>query len=695
MKKIILIVLVVLLIVGGVFLLKGKGVLNLGGSSQFEIENILPQKPFLYLEFKNTKKNVDKILNTSFWKRLSAIDFDVLLDNNLLNSQEKMVYQILKKSFENPKENELFKKFFSRDVAFAIYEPNLDFSVLSQSGPQGMQLLFDEVLSNLYLITRLDAQSQITEFISGSFGQLGENVTIEDEIYKDQEIKIVSVQGIPYKFVYTRIKDLMIMGVGKFSAQKSIDVFQGAANSLSKDKDYGLAKGKFVENPEVKAFFNVEALFSSLEEKLNDLPGIKEESQAEMRMQLQQSFASLKGFKSANISTAWIDLFEMKVDIIFDLKRMETAMAKYYSACQNEDNQSINFIPSNSLAYLWGNCFDLNYYWEETKKELAMSTVPGQPSVKDQIAQYEQMIGLTIEGDILPAFGDEIGGYIKDIHVDRNFPIPELVLFIKIKDQVKAEKLLGLLKNQPAVMFQNENYNGIDLNYISLPIADYVSPGYCFLNNHLLISVNKELLKSSIDSSKKTAVSLTSNASFKILNRGLTNKSIGVQFFKVDELAFKLASILEWSNNWIATNDQKKEAFKDGAKLRLAQIQKDIENDERELKQKEQKIKELETIIANMETGGQDASVQKSELKVFDAEVQDIKQDLEANVQDAMSIEETISSYSAASIENDNRKMYLNYVILPIVNSFKVIEGVGVNSIISSDSMETSLFMKL
>ncbi|MGE0269116.1 MAG: DUF3352 domain-containing protein [Candidatus Omnitrophota bacterium] len=694
MKKVVLIVLIVLLMAGGVtyFFMK-KGGVNLFVSSQFEIENIMPQKPLFYLELRNTKKNIDKILSTSFWKRLSAVDFDVLLKNNLLSKQEAMVYQILKKSLENPKENEIFRKFFSKDVAFAIYEPDFDFSTLSQAGTQGLQLLLDEVFSNLSLVTRLDAQSQIAEFISGSFGQLGDNVTIEDEVYKNQEIKIVSIQGVPYKFVYTRIKDLMIMGVGKFAVQKSIDIFQGAANSLSKDNNYLLAKEKYVANPEMITFFNIETLFLSLEEKLDELPGL--EAQAEMKRQMQQTFDSLRGFKSVNISLAWVDLFEMKFDILYDLKRMSESTAKYYSACKNEENQSINFTPSNSLAYSWGNCFDLSYYWEETKKELELSSVPGQPSVTKQIEQYEQMIGLTIDGDILPAFGDEIGGYMKDIHIDRNFPIPELVLFIKVKDQAKVEKLLGLLKNQPAIMFQSESYNGIGLNYINLPVAEYVSPGYCFLNDYLLISVNKELLKNSIDSSKKTTTSLTSNPSFKILNKGLTNKNIGVQFLKIDELAFKMASILEWSNNWVAANDQKKEAFKDGAKLRLTQVQKDIENDERELKQKEQKLTELESTISQMEAEGRDVSDQQIELKEIKAVIQDIKGDLEANVHDAMNMEDTIRAYGAASSDMENRKIYFDHVIIPIVNSFKVIEGMGMYSVISPESMETRVFMKL
>jgi len=696
MKKIFIFIIVgILLIAGGIFILNKKIGITLPGPTQFGIENVMPEKPILYVEFRNTGMNFNKIIQTPFWKRISGIDFDVILADAKLNEQEKMVFQMLKKFFENPKENEIFNKFFSKDVAVAIYEPALNVNTLAQAGPGGFQILMDELLSKFYLISRLDAQAQLTEIISSSFSSFGENVKIEDESYKDQEIKIVSIQGIPYQLVYTRVKDLLIVGVGKFSVQKSIDVFLGATNSMEKDQNYLLARSKFVKNPDVKTYFDMENLFSILEKKFMEMPGANAADSAEMKKQMEQTFASVKGFKSANMSSNWTDLVEMKFDIIFDLKTMSGAMAKYYASCKNEENGSINLIPSNMLAYIWGNCFDLGYYWEETKKELELSTVPGQPSGSEQIAQYEKMIGLTMEGDILPAFGDEIGGYIKDIHVDRNFPIPELLLFIKIKDQSKAERLLGLLKNQPAVMFQNENYNGVNLNYISLPIAEYVSPGYCFLNDYLLIAVNKELLKGSIDASKNNSTTLTSNASFKILNKGLTSKNIGVQFYKVDELSFKLAAILEWSNSWVAANDQKKEAFKDGAKLRLTQVQKNIEEFERSLRDKEQIIKDLEAKIKEGEASGTDVTSDKTNLQELKTEADNYRQDIESNVQEAIDIEDTIKAYSSGSGDSEKRKVYLDHVVFPIIDSFKVIEGVGIVSTISPDAMETSLFMKL
>ena len=39
---------------------------------------------------------------------------------------------------------------------------------------------------------------------------------------------------------------------------------------------------------------------------------------------------------------------------------------------------------------------------------------------------------MNIEEDVLPAFGDEMGGYLKDVRVGSLFPVPEFLFFIKI-----------------------------------------------------------------------------------------------------------------------------------------------------------------------------------------------------------------------------------------------------------------------
>ncbi|MBP9853440.1 MAG: DUF3352 domain-containing protein [Candidatus Omnitrophica bacterium] len=692
MKKIVVIVLCVFLVGAGIFYLNRRGMINFAASNN-EIEKVMPENPFFYVDLIDTKKNVERLSNTSFWKRLSQINFDAMLKDDKLSPQEKTVIQYLKQVIQKPNESELINKFLNKEIAVAVYGLQFDSSLFSRPEPQIFQNVVDEIFSKLLFVVRLDTQSQMTELITSSLGKLGENVTISDETYMGKDMKSVTIKDIPYKLVYTRINDLMIIGIGETSVQKSIEVFQGKAKSLFDNKDYVLAKSKYVRNPKIKTFFNVEKLVSSLEEFLIQMPVADGIAQVEQRKNISQTFDSIKGFKSANLSIEWTDLMEIKVNLLFDKKNMNTAMAKYYDACQNQDNQSINFVPAGSLAYVWGNCFDLNYYWEELKKEMEAAEPAGKWSTAEQLAAFEQTIGLTVEGDILPAFGNEIGGYVKDIHADGNFPIPEFTLFIKIKDQAKVEKLLGLLKNQPVVALQNEDYNGVNLNYIDMPISEHVSPAYCFLNDFLLISINKQLLKNSIDTSKKTMPSLVSNAAFKILNQGLTDKSIGVQFYKMDEIAFKMAGILEWSNNWITANDQKKEAFKSGARMRLTQVQKEIEDEEAELKQKEQQVKDLEKIIVDLETAGQDAAAQKNELQILNNKIKDYKYDIATNVQNAMKIEESMDAYSTT--DNQKRQLYIDHVMIPVVDSLKVIEGVGIKSLMSSDSMDGSVFLKL
>ena len=104
-----------------------------------------------------------------------------------------------------------------------------------------------------------------------------------------------------------------------------------------------------------------------------------------------------------------------------------------YSRAPRE-NRSIRFVPVDILAYQWNNTFSLKDYWEHIKQQTAGAN-QGQQGISSQqaVAVAEGFLGLSLERDILPALGDEIGGYLADVELGEPFPIPELVLFMKIE----------------------------------------------------------------------------------------------------------------------------------------------------------------------------------------------------------------------------------------------------------------------
>lgn len=698
MKKLVSILLVLAVVGGGgYYFLQQKGIapeISLKGIERYEIANVVPEEPLIYLELRNTSKNIDNLTSTAFWQRLMEINWDLIFQNGSMNQQDEFVLQVLKTSFESPETNEIFIKFFGKDVAIGIYPVDVDLTELSKGNPQAFTNMLDTMAENFYLITRLGAQAQMAEFVSRSFDQFGEQVTISETEYKDTPIKLVNVQDVPYTFAYARLKDLMVMGVGEDSIKRSIDVFKGDVPSLNNNVDFVQVKNKFVKKTEIIGFTNIDRMLSGFERqfaKVSDFQGVNPD---QIRAQMAETFKAIQGFKASSVSGVWSDLLELKLDLIFDVNAMEKGIASFYKECENADNNSLKFIPDNTLAYQWGSCFDLEYYWTEMKAEMAREPGAKGASVTQQIAQYEQMIGLTIEGDVIPAFGDEIGGYIRDITMTQNFPLPELLMFVKIADQAKAENLLGLLTNVPILMLQKENIEGVEINYMSIPMLANVSPGYGFVNDYLLISVNKDLLVSSIQSAQKGGPNLVGNETFKVLNRGLTNKNIGVTYMKMDEVAFKAESILDWVGGKAQANDQKVDAFKSGAEKKLVQIQRRIQEDEQILKERQGQVASLKEEIRSL-ADEEKLKSKKRELARLERNVAELSDEIQSVVDNAIGLEETIRGYSDKNIASDRQSLFMDEVVYPFIDSLKAVDGVGTVSTIDEDALETRVFIKL
>ncbi len=697
MKKGIGFLLIILLLgAGGYYLYQSQsgGGLGIPGISRFEIANVVPKEPLVYLELRNTSKNIQRLTNTLFWERLSQIDFDMLLSSNTLSPQEQTLFTLLKSYFEDPESNELFKKFFGRDVAIGVYPVGMDMQALSKGDPRAFAQMMENLIRRFYLVTRLDATAQLAEFVSRSFDEFGEDVKTEEIEYKGKYIILVTMQDVPYTFAYTRIKDLMIMGVGEEAVKKSIDIHAGDDVALSTDPQFIDAKSRFVKQTDLISYTNIQRFMQGFENSFAQVSDFSGADPAQVRMQMDQMLKSMRGFQTLGVSGIWVDFLQTKWDFNFDLAQMEPRLAEFYGSCKDVTNQTMNFMPQNALAYQWGTCFDLQYYWDEIKLELERAA-PGKVSVADQIAQYEQMIGLSIEGDIIPAFGDEIGGYLRDVVMTPNFPIPEILLFVKVGDKAKTERLLSFLNNVPMLMLQTENVEGVEYRYLSIPMMSNVSPGYCFLDGYLLISVTKDMLVDAITTSKTGQNRLGQDATFSALRAGSPSKSIGDFYMNVDELAFKTLSIIEWAQGRTDESDQKVTAFKSGAKMKLKQIQRRIEEDEKILVKQQKEAEAMAGQVESLKKRGEDVAARQKVLDRMRTDVQELEADIESRIADAIELQNTIQGYDDNTMALDKRRLYMESVVAPVMDALKAIDGFSSTTTMDKKSIQTRTFLKL
>jgi len=126
MKKLIIIIILIATVVGvGYYVLEKKEV-------SFSIENILPQQALVYVQIHDVEENFQKLAAIPFWQGFSNVNFDALLEKNVINNQQFTFIKLISNQFSALSKSSLSKRLFGQQVAFAVYTPVMDFNTLAR-----------------------------------------------------------------------------------------------------------------------------------------------------------------------------------------------------------------------------------------------------------------------------------------------------------------------------------------------------------------------------------------------------------------------------------------------------------------------------------------------------------------------------------------------------------------------------------
>lgn len=685
MKKLIVIFLCIAVVgIGvGVFL----QVTKIGSS----IEDILPQEPIVYVQLRDVERNMEEIALMPFWRAISNIDYDLLIEKSALTDQQSVFVNLIRKQFSEVLTNPLAKKLFGREVAFAIYLPGGDIDLFSQEIKDLGPKIAEKLLSGLFLVTRIDPDIQFAEFISRFFNQRGANISKGQVEYKGEVIHTITLVDVGMKFGIVRLGDLLVIGVGETAARASVDVSQKSKPALAKSSQFSRIRSTFLDSSGAVGFFDFETFLTLMKSQVGGFIGSGGEGDEDAMTQSQWEdiLEKTSGFEAIAFSSQVAPFMRFNGSLLFDPKKLSDEYASIYT-CPSQKNETINFVPKEVLGYQWSNCFQLDHYWRQIKKE--MTRIEASASKVDE---FEEKIGLSIEDDILPTFGDEIGGYVSDIQMGGFFPIPKLLFFVEIKNRSKAEYLLGRLKDHPFAMFRDEKYKGIPIKYLALPLGESLQPGYCFLDDYLLIATSRQLLKDSIDASGNAAISLAANPDFREVNFGLTDKNRSVQFFKVGKIVEKVKGIVGWSNRWMASKERKAQAFQVGSEKPLEEARASIVVKESELKEIRDSIIILEDDIWNLNSKGEDVSVKEAQLSELKNQVEAKQLEIAGEQERSEELEKIIQENEENAPDSALRQIYLDEVAYPILDSLKSIDSFGLRVTSGKNTLEASAFLKI
>jgi len=491
MKKIFVVILSVA-VIAGVGIIVKKTMEPRSG-----IENILPQNVSFYVQLHDVEKNLKELTSLPIWQGFSNLDYDLLMKKNAIDGQQVMLINLFRTQLSEVINNPMSKRLFGRDVAIAIYPLDKEIGLLAQNLKVLNPKFIEEVLSGVFFVTRVEPDVQFAEFVTRTFTQFGSNISQSQVEYKGEIIRTVNITNVGIKFGIVRLNDLLVIGVGDKAARISVDVYKRDAPSLAADPRFAKAQGRFLKPSSMEGYINFTKLVKELKAQADKFMSSEGSAgSAKFQEQWDKTLAKLAGLKAFAFSSQLTPLLRVDSSLLFDPDELNAEYASIYT-CPPSENKTIHFTPQEVLGYYWSNCLNLDYYWKQIVKEMQRSDVP-----TSRIDEFEANLGLSVVGDILPAFGDEVGGYVQDIQVGGS----KILLFVEVGNQAKAVNLLKKLEEQPFVMFQEEQYGGSMIKYIALPMGEDIQPAYVFLGDHLLISTSRKLVKESIDVSTNGSI---------------------------------------------------------------------------------------------------------------------------------------------------------------------------------------------
>ncbi|HBR14809.1 MAG TPA: hypothetical protein DD723_04600 [Candidatus Omnitrophica bacterium] len=692
MKKISIIILCLL-----VFLGAGLGVYFYSQKGKLAVEDVLAEGPLAYIHFSDIQKNLKEIAASPVWQSLSGLNYDRLLSSGQISQEQREFIESAKARFMDVTTHPLFQKVFGQEVALAVYPADIDLISLSSMDISSLAGFMEKALSSIVLIARIPPDVQMAELFTGVVRQYGADVTTETLDYRKQKIHIIHFQSLNMKVAYVRVKDLLILGVGEKAARMSLDVLGKDKPALTGDPLFKQARTAFIDAGGMTGYWNLEKFFALLKEQASAFTSLASQEKGTERLDdpVQDVLDANAGFKTGSFSVKLGALTRLQTAIFFNRQEMSADVARFYDTCAPVENKTILFVPKETIGYHWGTCLDLGFFWKQIKKEIARIEDQSEKyTAQDRLDAVEEFLGLKIEEDLLPAIGNEFGGFLTGIQSGGMFPIPKLLLFLKVEDKNTIDDLLANVTENPFFVLKEDTYAGIPIRYMSLPFGEDLQPAYAYVDNYLLVSINRPLLKEAMDTRQDKSRSLLASESFRSVHDGGTDKNINIQFFKTDDLLQQLEETFGWANNWVSTTDKSKLAFKAGAEKRLADTKNGVPLQEGELKDMQVRVDALDKQIAELGAQGLPKDDKEKELQSLKEEMDNKQKDLVAAREQVAELEEVIQGYEKHTKDAAQRQMLLDDLVYPLFKGLRSIKAVGAQTTVDEGSMRTTVLFK-
>ncbi|MCB9770934.1 MAG: DUF3352 domain-containing protein [Candidatus Omnitrophica bacterium] len=675
MKKIVLITIAVVFLIGGamVFLFLPKGHGNLA------MEDVLPAQAVFYVRADNLSQRVENFSKTKLFNDLKNLDYKKVSSTVGVAPESAIQFEEKLSAFFSVENQKLIKALFGKEVAIAVYTDD-SFKNMKDNSPAVIQKALFAAAGNVFIATRVGSDVGAAESVLKFWGQFSKDFKTNTTQYKGKKITVIESQDGSIKVAYVRLGDVIVIGLGEKAAQSAIDVQAKAQKPLASDADFLKRKKTFLEGADTVGYLSVHPIYQLVQSQINamgDAPQTKLYAD-----QLANQLKQVQGLEALVFANKSGDLFIGKTDLYFDKMKLDPVMRGLYT-CAPDDNKSANFVPWDALFYQWTTCLDFPGMVNQYKEQLSLR---GQASARPMdvgkmISGYEQMLGLSIEGDILPALGREFGVYLSDVDITGSFPIPKLVFFVETTGRDKASLIINkLFAIQPNLRPDEEQYSGEVIHYIAIPFVENLKLSYTFSDNYLLLSTNVDVLKASLDAAKNPSKAIGASMAFSSM-KGKSNSVVFVQF---DRLMDKLIAILDWSSQMAKKMQIQRQAFVSGSEKKIETLNASNEGLKTELKDKKNRLAQMEKIP--------DVSV---ELDALRKKIVAEEAEISANEESVKNLTKQIKSYQYSAPKQEADQQAVDQFIKPLLQALTNIKFISTTTVNSDDVMSTTIQMKM
>ncbi len=242
--------------------------------------------------------------------------------------------------------------------------------------------------------------------------------------------------------------------------------------------------------------------------------------------------ASFKPFSGAKYAAGVMQIDEQELASQYIVELDPQAQKMFSASTQPGQLQGLNYVPQTTWISQANNNVDISAVYRFLREQAQAGDPSLAQQIDQQVATVDQTLGMSLEKDLLPAFGSNSVLALNSLQINPSFPMAstaDLLLGIELRDKEKVlsalrtveEKIQNQIMQQMGMgastpgqpqqtppgmpqLIQTENHNGVEIRTFAISsiiplFGQNLAPSYAVDGNFLLFNLSKDNLIKAID----------------------------------------------------------------------------------------------------------------------------------------------------------------------------------------------------